>query len=119
MNTPHFPNINQRDRIPGGAIDDVVRQVIEKFDPRKIILFGSYARQEPKAASDVDLLVIMETSLPETEQAVQILQNIEYHFGLDLLVRTPKNLARRLELGDHFLQDIMTEGIVIYERVDR
>jgi hypothetical protein len=61
----------------------------------------------------------METSLPETEQAVQILQNIEYHFGLDLLVRTPKNLARRLELGDHFLQDIMTEGIVIYERVDR
>ena len=119
MSTRHLPNINQRDRIPAGAIDDVVRQIIEKFEPRTIILFGSYARQEPKAASDVDLLVIIETTLPETEQAVQILQNIEYHFGLDLLVRTPANLAHRLSLGDPFLQDIMNEGVVIYERVDR
>jgi predicted nucleotidyltransferase len=119
MSTRHLPNINQRERIPASAIEDVVRQIIEKFEPRKIILFGSYARQEPKAASDVDLLVIMETALTETEQAVQILQNIEYHFGLDLLVRSPKNLLHRLELGDPFLQDIMSEGIVIYERVDR
>ena len=118
MSTLHVPSINQRHRIPAKAIDDVARQIVEKFEPQKIILFGSYARQRPRAESDVDLLVIMDTSLSETEQAVRILQNIEYHFGLDLLVRTPENLARRLELGDPFLQEIMTEGIVIYERAD-
>lgn len=83
-----------------------------------IILFGSYARRQPRPESDVDLLVVMDTFLTETEQAVRILQAIEYHFGLDLLVRTPDNLAYRLELGDPFLREIITEGTVIYERVD-
>ena len=115
MNTTHVPNINQRSRIPTQAIDNVVHQIARKFELQKIILFGSYARHQPRPESDVDLLVVMDTSLTETEQAVHILQNIEYHFGLDLLVRTPDNLARRLELGDPFLQEIIAEGRVIYE----
>ena len=115
MNTIYVPNINERQRIPTQAIDDIARQIAENFALEKIILFGSYARRQPRPESDVDLLVIMDTALTETEQAVQILQNIEYHFGLDLLVRTPENLARRLELGDPFLQEIIAEGRVIYE----
>jgi len=118
MSAIYVPNINQRRRIPVRAIDDVARQIGEKFKPKKIILFGSYARRRPRPESDVDLLVVMNTSLTETEQAVQILQAIDYHFGLDLLVYAPENLTRRLELGDHFLQEIIAEGKVIYERVD-
>jgi predicted nucleotidyltransferase len=118
MSKTHVPNINQRRRIPARAIDDVAHQIIEKFKPQKIILFGSYAHRQPRPESDVDLLVIMETSLTETEQAVRILQAVEYHFGLDLLVRTPDSLAHRLRLGDPFLREIITKGIVIYERVD-
>ncbi|MEJ2746855.1 MAG: nucleotidyltransferase domain-containing protein [Anaerolineae bacterium] len=118
MSTIRVPNINQRRRIPAQAIDDVVYQIVEKFKPQKIILFGSYARQQPRPESDVDLLVLMDTFLTETEQAVRILQAIEYHFGLDLLVRTPDNLAHRLELGDSFLREIIAEGTVVYERVD-
>ena len=114
----HVPNINQRRRIPAQAIDDVVRQIVEQFKVQKIILFGSYARRLPRPESDVDLLVVMDTFLTETEQAVRILQAIDYHFGLDLLVRTPDNLTRRLELGDPFLREIITEGKVVYERVD-
>jgi predicted nucleotidyltransferase len=116
MSTVYVPNINQRLRIPAQAIDDVVRQIVGKFKPQKIILFGSYARRQPRPESDVDLLVIMDTPLTETEQAVLILQNIQYHFGLDLLVRTPNNLMRRLELGDPFLHEIITEGKTLYER---
>jgi predicted nucleotidyltransferase len=118
MSTVYVPNINQRRHIPAQAIDDVARQIIEKFKPQKIVLFGSYARRQPRPESDVDLLVVMDTSLTETEQAVRILQAIEYHFGLDLLVRTPDNLAHRLRLGDPFLREIIAEGAVIYERVD-
>ena len=118
MSASQLPNINQRCRIPTQAIDDVVHQIAGKFKPQKIILFGSYARHQPRQESDVDLLVIMETSLTEIEQAVQILQNITYHFGLDLLVRTPDNLTRRLALGDSFLQEIIAEGVTLYERVD-
>jgi len=111
-------DINRRRRIPDEAIDSVVRQIAEKFQPQKIILFGSYARQRPLPESDVDLLVIMNTPLTETEQSVRILQAVNYHFGLDLLVRKPGNLARRLQSGDSFLQEITAEGVVVYERVN-
>ncbi|MBE2200675.1 MAG: nucleotidyltransferase domain-containing protein [Anaerolinea sp.] len=116
--TIHVPNINQRHTIPLQAIDDVVRQIASKFKPQKIILFGSYARHQPRHESDVDLLVIMDTPLTETEQSVHILQSIDYHFGLDLLVRKPDNLSRRLALGDSFLQEIIATGRIIYERTN-
>jgi uncharacterized protein len=119
MNAVTVLNINQRRRIPRRAIQAVVKQIAEQFQPDRIILFGSYAYGKPRPESDVDLLVVMDTSLRETEQAVQICQSIPYHFGLDLLVRTPATLTRRLALGDQFLHEIISEGKVLYERTDR
>ena len=120
-NTPTIvvPPINKRERIPQAAIDDVVRQIAEKFKPNKIILFGSYAYGKPTQISDVDLLVVMKTDLKESQQEIHILTNIRYHFGLDLLVKTPESLQRRIELGDSFLKEIMQRGKVIYERPAR
>ena len=66
----------------------------------------------------MDLLVIMRTPLKPTEPAVRICQAIEYHFGLDLIVRTPEMLEHRLALGDPFLAEIMSRGKVLYERSD-
>lgn len=60
----------------------------------------------------------METPLKETEQAVEICQAINYHFDLDLLVRTPQTLERRLALGDPFLRDVIDRGEIVYERTD-
>jgi predicted nucleotidyltransferase len=57
------PPITQRTRIPQEAIDYVVWQIAEKFQPLKIILFGSYSYGTPRPECDVDLLVIMETPL--------------------------------------------------------
>jgi predicted nucleotidyltransferase len=112
------PPINARRRISEKAIQEVAHQIIQKFRPQQIILFGSYAYGEPRPESDVDMLVILDTTLPETEQAVRICQDIEYHFGLDLIVRTPATLARRLALGDPFLRDVLSKGKVLYERTD-
>ena len=98
------------------AIRAVVQQVAERFQPEKVILFGSYAYGSPTSESDVDLLVIMRSSLKQAEQAVQICQAIEYHFGLDLIVQTPESLDRRLKLGDPFLGEIMRTGKILYER---
>jgi uncharacterized protein len=109
------PTIDQRKRIPQKAIDQVVEQIVENFKPHRIILFGSYARGDPRPESDVDMLVIMDTPLKEVQQAIQICQQIEYRFGLDLIVHTPKHLAERLKMGDWFLHDVLKEGKVLYE----
>jgi len=111
----NVPTIDKRKRIPQKAIDQVVQQIVEKFKPQKIILFGSYARGKPRPESDVDILVVMDTPLKEVQQAIQICQQIEYRFGLDLIVHTPKHLAERLKMGDWFLRDILEEGKTLYE----
>ncbi len=111
----YVPPVTQRKRIPQEAIDDVVRQISEKFTPQKIILFGSYARGNPRPESDVDLLVIMDTALKTIRQEIEICKNISYEFGLDLLVYTPKVLAERISWGDSFLKEISRDGKVVYE----
>ena len=111
--TPHRGH-----RVAAATVKEVVRQIVDRFDPQRIILFGSYAYGQPGPASDVDLLVIMDTPLKETEQAVRICQAIDYHFGLDLIVRKPKTVVHRLALGDSFLAEVLERGKVLYERAD-
>ena len=118
QDTAQIPPITTRRRIPERAINHAVRQIVHRFHPQQIILFGSYAYGQPRQESDVDLLVVMDTPLPETEQAVRICQAIKYHFGLDLIVRTPATMARRLALGDPFLREVVSKGKILYARTD-
>jgi predicted nucleotidyltransferase len=115
MTVIEVPTVDQRKRIPQKAIDEVVRQIAEKFRPQKIILFGSYARGKPRPESDVDLLVVMDTPMKESQQSLEIRRHLGVMFGLDLVVYTPKRLKERLEMGDWFLRDILKEGRVVYE----
>ncbi len=103
--------------IPVRVIRRFARRVAERFHPDKIILFGSHAHGTPHPDSDVDILVIMPTR-NELDQAVRISLTVEHEFPLDLLVRTPHNLAWRLAEGDPFLQEVMARGKVLYEKDD-
>jgi uncharacterized protein len=109
------PTIDKRTRIPQEAIDQVVEQIVEKFKPQKIILFGSYARGNPRPESDVDLLVVIDTELKESKISLEIHRYLNVMFGLDLVVYTPKRLKERVDMGDWFVRDILKEGKVLYE----
>ena len=116
MRTKHVRVPQSRRRIPVRKVQAVVEQIAEQFDPDKIILFGSYAYGHPRPESDVDLLVVMDTPLRNGEQAAQIARALDYHFGMDLLVRRPQQLAERIALGDSFLREITERGTVVYAR---
>ena len=108
---------NGRHRISAHEIRAVAKKIADKFQPEKIILFGSYAYGTPKPESDVDLLVVMETKLRERQQRLEISRAISPRpFPMDILVRTPKELERRLALGDFFMREITTNGRILYER---
>src|SRR5271168_2419705 len=77
--------------VPMAVIRQFARAVAERFQPEKIILFGSYAYGQPHADSDVDILVVM-PARNELDQGVRIRLAVDYNFPLDLIVRTPKNL---------------------------
>ena len=92
--------------------DDIVRE----FSPLQIILFGSYAYGVPTEYSDVDLLVVM--PIPKSEnrrQALAIRDRIPDCFSMDILVRSPEEIAYRLSHNDWFLKEVTERGEVLYE----
>lgn len=91
------------------------RQVAERFEPDKIILFGSFAYGTPHQDSDVDLLVVMPCANHVT-QAVRIRAACQAPFPMDLLVRTPEKLRRRIEDGNQFLREVTERGKVLYAK---
>lgn len=102
--------------IPLAAIRRFARQIAERFQPEKIILFGSYAYGTPHEESDVDLLVIMPT-YDVVNQSIRIEEAFDRQFSLDLIVRTPKQieLGLREDDCDWFLREVMEKGKVLYE----
>ena len=98
-------------------IREFARRVADKFQPDKIVLFGSYAYGTPHADSDVDILVIMPTR-NQLDQSVTIELACAPPFPLDIIVRTSRNMRWRLAEGDSFLREITTRGKVLYEKDD-
>lgn len=90
-------------------------EVARRFKPEKIILFGSYAYGQPTPDSDVDLLVIMPQPRVRRDMAVRIRLAVPRTFPLDLLVRSRREVARRLRWGDCFLQEAFGRGKTLYE----
>jgi predicted nucleotidyltransferase len=96
----------------------IIDRLVRELRPEKILLFGSYAYGTPTPDSDVDLLVIMETDAPRKERhwAVSRLL-IPRQFPVDVLVKTPEEVEQALTGGDFFIREIVTRGVVLYERL--
>ena len=95
--------------------DDIVRE----FAPLQVILFGSYAYGTPTEDSDVDLLVVMNIPATDTShQAAEIWRRIPSRFRMDVLVRSPKEIAYRVAYNDWFLREILEKGDVLYESAE-
>lgn len=93
--------------------------IVREFAPEQIILFGSHARGEAGRDSDVDLLVVMRHRGHWLDQAVTIRRQIARPFPLDLLVRSPNEIRKRLAIHDSFVRDILEEGKVLHGSRDR
>lgn len=101
--------------VPQSVIRRFASEVAERFQPEKIILFGSHAYGRPHADSDVDILVVM-PARNQLDQAFKIHDTLRPPFPLDIIVRTPHNVNGRLAEGDSFLREITSKGKVLYEK---
>jgi predicted nucleotidyltransferase len=101
-------------------INKLARFIAERFRPERIILFGSYAYGTPNEDSDVDLLVVMPVRGHVVEKAIEIYRAMDalgaVPPALDLMVRSPAQLRRRIALNDFFLREIVERGKVLYDR---
>jgi len=100
-------------------IEEFGRRIGREFGAERVILFGSYAQGTVGEDSDVDLLVIGPFEGRSVDKSVEIRMKLRPGFPVDLLVRTPEKIRRRIELGDDFMREILDEGKVLYEADDR
>lgn len=96
-------------------IKEVVNNTADKIKPQKVILFGSYAYGKPNKDSDVDLLFIINTKLTGLKRYAWATESIEHVLPMDILVKTPTEIKKRLAMGDPFYKEITTKGKIMYE----
>ena len=101
------------------ALQEIVHRLVTGLHPQKIMLFGSYVYGTPSADSDIDLLVIVDTRARPVDRYVRVSRLLQPRpFPLDLLVKTPEEIAQALDRGDTFIGEIMAQGRVLYDRSD-
>ena len=95
-------------------IEAYAQELVAKFKPEKVVLFGSYANDSASEDSDVDLLVIMPYPGKASRQALEIRKAVQKRFPLDLVVQSPLEASRRMQAGDPFITNALVEGRVLY-----
>lgn len=104
------------------VVQEIVGRLVEGYAPEAVILFGSHAYGQPRPDSDIDLLVIKATSASPSERrraarACLAGEDGRNPYGpMDILVYTPEEMAERLDIGDHFIEDILRQGKWLYQR---
>jgi predicted nucleotidyltransferase len=100
-------------------IDTIILQLRDVFARHRVqraILFGSFARGEATRHSDVDLLVVQQTTKRWLDRYEGLLREVSQAVpgrDVDLLIYTPEELDRMQERP--LIQLALNEGRVIYE----
>jgi predicted nucleotidyltransferase len=87
-----------------------------RYDPDRIILFGSLAQGQVWDWSDVDLVIDKQTALPFLDRIDEVLRLLEPRVGLDVLVYTPEEFDRLSRQRPFFREEILAKGKTLYER---
>ncbi len=99
------------------AITEMVRRIVMRFSPDKIILFGSHARGQAGPDSDVDLLIVMPVEGSKRRKATEIDGALsDRRIPLDLIVVTPEEFERARDQIGSVLRPAALEGLVLYDR---
>ncbi len=103
------------------AVKDTIQKILDKlvtgYAPQKVILYGSYAYGKPDRDSDIDLLIIKETTARFFDRMFtvrRILTDPGRSVPVEPIVLTPQEVSRRLAIGDQFIAEIMEKGKVLY-----
>lgn len=103
--------------LPAITKDQILQRLLEKYSPRRIILFGSQARGTADSKSDVDILVIVQTVEDRfvlMREMTRDLSSLRYAF--DVIVLSDEEFEREKKYPGTVSRYAAQEGIILYER---
>ena len=117
---PFYKNMNLETKVKDKQVKKVILEmtdrIIEKFNPIKIILFGSQARNEANADSDIDLLVVVDNEADYNKIHDEILPMIGWSpYPKDILVQTENDFKKSAASCGYTSYYALKEGVVLYE----
>ena len=99
------------------VVATMVDRIVARFQPSRVVLFGSRARGGATPSSDVDLLVVMGDAPDKRRAAVEMRRLLgDLPVGKDIVVTTPDEIAGRGQVAGTVLHAALREGTVVYER---
>jgi predicted nucleotidyltransferase len=108
------PPVNKR------LLKELVRRLVEGVAPERIVLFGSRAYGRPKKDSDIDLLVVVRTRLRGMAKYAFVAEALGWRLvSIDLVVKTPEELAQEAKKFNPFWREVLQRGKVLYEKSGR
>jgi predicted nucleotidyltransferase len=102
-------------------LDEMVRVIVREIDPEQVYLFGSRARGDARADSDVDLLVV-EQEPPSNPgscwgKRVRLSHLLaQFRVSTDVLVYSHAEVERWRASTNHVVARALREGKLLYER---
>ncbi len=112
-----YVNIAQisKDKNIQDSFTDIIQSIINNYAPQKIVLFGSYARGEAHEGSDIDLMVIKETSKRFIDRIADVIQLNKTLLTLEPMIYSPLEFETMKKEKRDFIMTIEEEGIEIYD----
>ncbi len=94
----------------------VKEALVAKYQPEKIILFGSLAKGNVNETTDIDLLVVKDTQKAYNDRLRDIVNICDYDVGIDFLVYNPDELKELAKTNAFVRNEIIRKGEVIYDK---
>ena len=103
--------------ISESVISVMVDRIVGRFQPSRVVLFGSWARGTAIEGSDVDLLVVMNHVTDKRRAAIEMRRSLgDLPVSKDIVVATHDEIASRGHVVGTVLHAALRDGKVIYER---
>lgn len=103
-------------QVDAHLVGEIVRRIVEAVHPKKVILFGSRARGDARPESDIDLLVIADSTEPRYRRSAPLYGVLsDILVPMAIVVYSPAEVDDWREVHQAFVTTAIREGKVLYE----
>jgi len=103
-------------KLKSKPVQRIINKIIRRYRPKRIIVFGSFARGDIHQGSDLDLVIIKNTKERFLKRMDRVLDLCAGEIAVEPLIYTEAEFEKMLKEGNDFLDTVISEGKVVYER---